>query len=163
MALTWFETAKSLLGTNEVPGPADNPRIISWAKNIGGFIGKFYVDDSIPWCGLFVAHCLNQNKIAIGQESLGALSWASWGVPISKGSPGAIMVFVRPGGGHVGFYVSEDKEAYHILGGNQSNSVTITRVAKSRLKAIRWPKNIPLPTKEPVYATFTGKLSTNEA
>jgi uncharacterized protein (TIGR02594 family) len=163
MSLAWFETAKSLLGTTETPGKANNPRILSWAKGIGGWISKFYNADEIPWCGLFVAHCFVKNGIAVGQNSLGALSWASWGVPIAKASPGAVLVFVRPGGGHVGFYLSEDKEAYHVLGGNQSDAVTVTRIAKNRLKAIRWPKNTPLPTQGPVYAKFTGALSTNEA
>jgi uncharacterized protein (TIGR02594 family) len=163
MSLSWFETAKSLLGTKEITGNKHNPVILSWAKEIGGWIGKFYNADEIPWCGLFVAYCFDKNNIPVGQNSLGALSWAQWGVPIAKASPGAVLVFVRPGGGHVGFYVSEDKEAYHVLGGNQSNAVTITRIAKNRLKAIRWPAKTPLPTQGPVFVKFTGNLSTNEA
>lgn len=163
MAILWLDNAKSLMGTKETPGSGNNPKILDWAKNIGGFIGNFYKADEIPWCGLFVAYCFNKSGIAVGQNSLSALSWASWGTPIAKGVPGAVMVFVRPGGGHVGFYVSEDKDAYHILGGNQSDSVSITRVQKSRLKAIRWPKGQPAPTQGPVFATFTGALSTNEA
>lgn len=163
MSISWFDTAKSLIGTKETPGSGNNTKIIDWAKNIGGFIGNFYKADEIPWCGLFVAHCFIKNGIAVSQNSLSALSWANWGIPIAKGVPGAVMVFVRPGGGHVGFYVSEDKDAYHILGGNQSDSVSITRIQKSRLKGIRWPKGQPAPTQGPVYATFTGALSTNEA
>lgn len=163
MSISWFDTAKSLLGTKEISGAAHNQRILSWAKEIGGFIGKFYNADEIPWCGLFVAYCLYKNKIAVDQNALSALSWASWGTPLTRGVPGAIMVFVRPGGGHVGFYVSEDAESYHILGGNQSNAVTITRVPKHRFKAARWPKGQPAPTQGPVFAKFTGALSTNEA
>ncbi len=163
MNLTWYETAKSLLGTKEIVGSKHNPVILGWAKGIGGWIAKFYNADEIPWCGLFVAHCFRVSGLQVGQNSLGALSWASWGVPIQKASPGALLVFTRSGGGHVGFYVSEDKEAYHVLGGNQSNSVSVTRIAKNRLKAIRWPAKTPLPTQGPVFAKFTGALSTNEA
>lgn len=163
MNLPWFQTAKSLLGTKEVAGKGNNPAIISWAKGVGGWIGQFYKSDEIPWCGLFVAYCFAKNGIAVGQNSLGAVNWAQWGVGIPRGVPGAVLVFVRPGGGHVGFYVSEDKEAYHVLGGNQSDNVTVSRIAKTRLKAIRWPKNIPVSTTGPVYAKFTGALSTNEA
>ena len=163
MTYSWFETAKSLLGTKEAPGSVNNPKILAWASVVGGYIAKAYNADEIPWCGLFVAYCLTKNGFAVTQNSLSALSWLQWGVPIAKGTPGAIMVFVRTGGGHVGFYVSEDKEAYHILGGNQSDSVSITRVQKHRLKGIRWPKGQPAPTQGPVYATFTGALSTNEA
>lgn len=163
MSIAWLDTAKSLIGTKETPGPASNPKIIAWAKEVGGYIGKAYTADEIPWCGLFVAYCFEHNNIAVGQDSLGALNWAAWGTGISKGVPGAVMVFIRPGGGHVGFYISEDADAYHILGGNQSDSVSITRVAKNRLKAIRWPKGQPAPTQGPVFAKFTGALSSNEA
>ena len=163
MAILWFNTAKSLMGTKEAPGNANNLRILNWAQEVGGWTAKFYKADEIPWCGLFVAYCMKKNGIAVHKGVLSALSWASWGTPLAKGVPGAVMVFVRPGGGHVGFYVSEDKDAYHILGGNQSNSVSVTRVAKNRLKGIRWPKGQPAPTQGPVYATFTGALSTNEA
>lgn len=36
-------------------------------------------------------------------------------------------------GGDVALYVGEDAGAYHCLGGNQSDKVCITRIAKSRL------------------------------
>lgn len=163
MSYSWFETAKSLLGTKEVAGDGNNPRILAWAQVVGGWTGKFYKEDEIPWCGLFVAYCMKKANIPVHDGVLSALSWASWGTPLSRGVPGAVMVFVRPGGGHVGFYVSEDADSYHILGGNQSNAVTITRVAKHRFKAARWPKGQPAPTKGPVFAKFTGALSTNEA
>jgi hypothetical protein len=42
---------------------------------------------------------------------------------------GDVLAFVRNGGGHVGLYVDEDASAYHVLGGNQSDRVSITRVA----------------------------------
>ena len=34
---------------------------------------------------------------------------------------GDILTFKRNGGGHVGLYVGEDKDCYHVLGGNQGN------------------------------------------
>lgn len=160
---SWFNTAKSLLGTKEVPGNANNPNIIAWAKSVGGYIGKAYNADSIPWCGLFVAYCFAKNGITVRPGALSSLDWLNWGVKLARPSVGAVMVFVRPGGGHVGFYVSEDKDTYHILGGNQSDSVSVTRIAKSRLKGIRWPAGVETPTSGPVIATFTGKISTNEA
>jgi hypothetical protein len=38
---------------------------------------------------------------------------------------------------HVGFYCSEYSDAFHILGGNQSNSVSATRISKQRLLTAR--------------------------
>ncbi len=36
--LPWIDTAVSLIGTLEAPGAKDNPKIIQWAKNIGGWV-----------------------------------------------------------------------------------------------------------------------------
>ena len=161
--LPWLAIAKELIGTDEVPGSGSNPIIVNWAKNLGGFAAKYYTSDDIPWCGLFVGHCIHEAGIKVTIENpLYARDWNGFGsgtVPCY----GAIMVFVRDGGGHVGFYVSEDADTYHILGGNQSDSVNVTRVAKERLLGARWPTEfIHLMTK-PVVAQKTGKVSKNEA
>lgn len=163
MSYPWMETAKKLVGTKEVPGPGNNKTIIEWAKAVGGYAAKYYTKDEIPWCGLFVAHCLEENNLSLPSNPLYSLDYLKWGQKIIKPTPGAVMIFVRPGGGHIGFYLSEDKESYHILGGNQSDMVNVTRVEKSRLKGIRWPKEVSKPTTGPVTATFKGPLSTNEA
>ena len=73
-----------------------------------------------------------------------------------------MLVFTRPGGGHVGFYVGEDAAAYHILGGNQGDAVTIVRIVKSRYIARRWPEGRPVIGK-PVPIAATGRLSTDAA
>ena len=73
-------------------------------------------------------------------------------------------MFQRESGGHVGFYVAEDATAYHVLGGNQSNKVCITRVAKDRLLAARRPKyNVQPASVKPYRVASTGSLSKNEA
>lgn len=78
---------------------------------------------------------------------------------------GDILVFKRDGGGHVGFYVAEDKDYYHVLGGNQSDSVNITRIAKYRCVGIRrcdWKTAQPNAVKKYIVEA-SGKISTNEA
>lgn len=158
----WMKVATSLIGTKEFAGKQNNPTIISWAKKIGGWIGSFYKEDSIPWCGLFVAHCMKESGFPVQNDALSALGWADYGRPCEP-SPGAIMVFVRPGGGHVGFYVGEDDEAYHILGGNQSDMVSVARVAKNRHTDTRWPNTFPVPKAGRVWITPKTNLSRNEA
>ncbi|MEG8021785.1 hypothetical protein [Sphingomonas aerolata] len=101
-----------------------------------------------------------------GQDRRARKSWASWGSRLrpERLAPGAVLVFDRPGGGHVGFYVGEDATAYHVLGGNQSNAVTVTRIAKGRLTASRWPKGVPVIGGPVKMATTAGlKLSSDEA
>lgn len=160
---TWMTTARAAIGTREIPGHTSNPLILRWAAKVGKWLGMSYNDDDVPWCGLFAAYCMIENGFIPPSIAVRASSWADWGIPLSKPSPGAVLVFTREGGGHVGFYVSEDAQNFHVLGGNQSNSVCLTRIAKNRCAAIRWPAAYGLPTVGPVVAQFTGVISTNEA
>jgi hypothetical protein len=88
-----------------------------------------------------------------------------FGVEVLKERPvmGAIGVAERNGGGHVFFVVGHDKTNYHALGGNQSNSVSIVKMPKVRVKGLRFPKTYPMPAKSLGFSTFNGKISVNEA
>lgn len=157
-ALHWY-------GTLELPGEANNPVIIEWAKEVGGWIGDWYTQDSVPWCGLFMAMVAKRAGFPFNQKALAAGEWLKWGDPVAIPSLGDVLVFSRPGGNHVGEYVCEDAEAYHVLGGNQSDSVCITRIAKSRLtgaRRCRWKTAQPLNVR-PIHVAPSGALSQNEA
>lgn len=138
----WLTQARSLMGIKEGAGTQDNPEIIGWAKELGGWIASYYTHDSIPWCGLFVGICMKRSNLPLPANALGALQWSTWGQHLTSPVPGAVLCFTRPGGGHVSFYVGEDEECYHILGGNQSDSVDITREPKARCVAMRWPEGV---------------------
>jgi len=56
---------------------------------------------------------------------------------------GAVLIFSRGSGGHVGFAIGQDDVHFYVLGGNQSDAVTIARIAKSRLLGARWPVTYP--------------------
>lgn len=163
--------AVKLYGILEVPGKGDNPVIIAWAKEVEKGIGVAhlgYSADSIPWCGLFTAIVAVRAGWGefVPKTPLWAKSWANFGVKADVASLGDILVFSRPGGGgHVGFYIGEDKDFYHVLGGNQSNAVTITRITKSRCIAVRRPKwRIAQPTSvRPIHVGASGPVSINEA
>jgi len=160
--LPWMESAISLIGTDEFSGGANNPKILAWARYVD--LQRDYNADSIPWCGLFVAYNVAQAGMEPVDQPLWARNWAKFGTKLEQGAYGAILVFVRDGGGHVGFYVSEDSSTYHVLGGNQSDSVNITRVAKDRCIAIRWPPGMLGRLKKGrIVKNFTGRISTNEA
>lgn len=126
------------VGTLEGKGTSNNPVIIAWAEELGGWIGQWYKQDSVPWCGLFMAFCAKRAGFRFGQKALSALEWANWGTQ-RDGAPmlGDVLVFRRAGGGHVGLYVCEDHEAYHVLGGNQKDQVCITRLPKKNLVTAR--------------------------
>lgn len=151
------------LGINEIKGKARNPTIMSWAKDVG--VEKIYTSDEIAWCGLFVAKVVQKAGFEPVKDPLWALNWNKFGTKQSTAMLGDILVFKRDGGGHVGFYVAEDQNYYHVLGGNQSDSVSITRIAKNRCVGIRrcdWKIAQPAAVKKYIVEA-SGKISTNEA
>lgn len=149
----WLATMRALTGTKEAPGSKDNPFIIEMAHEIvrrypdlKGTVG-WYNHDSIPWCGLDMGYVMALNGIKPVSAPLSALAWASFGVSLKAPTPGAVLVYSRSGGGHVTLYESEDATYYYCRGGNQADSINVTKIPKSRaIKAIRWPSGVPLPT-----------------
>lgn len=160
-------------GAKETIGKGSNRTIISWRDELNGAapagkpIVSGYSDDSIPWCGLFAAVICYRRKKNIAEvvrEPLWARNWAKYGVKSPLPSLGDILVFVRNGGGHVGFYVGEDKTSYHVLGGNQSDKVCVTRILKSRCIAVRRPPYLTIPKAvKPYHLASAGEISTNES
>jgi uncharacterized protein (TIGR02594 family) len=156
--------ALRLYGTLEGPGTTNNGKIIAWAKEIGGKLADVYKADSIPWCGLFMAVVARRAGKEIPRNPLWALSWSAFGAAASRPALGDVLVFLRHGGGHVGLYVGEDETAFHVLGGNQSDAVSIKRIARSRLYAARRPAYRTQPANvRPIPLTASGSLSVNEA
>lgn len=146
----WLKTMRDITGTLEAPGAADNPTILAWRDEIAlkypemASYCREYTHDSIPWCGLTVAFCMAHNNIrpVFGSDDLHrflwAQAWMSFGVPCEP-KPGAVMVFTRNGGGHVSLYEGEEGDYYIIRGGNQSDSVNVTKMSKSKFTGARWP------------------------
>lgn len=167
------ETAPKMLvealrhyGTLEKVGKGSNPNITAWAKEVG--VSGWYTDDDIPWCGLFVGvvakrcgYPFSANKLLAAKE------WLNWGVPVPKERAMLwdVLVFQRPNGGHVGFYVGENTDNYLVYGGNQSNAVGFAWIAKDRLLGVRRPVyKIGEPDNvRKVLLAFDGQLSSNEA
>lgn len=172
MSYAWLkkETAPKILveavkhiGTKEIVGKQHNPTILSWAKALG--LEKVYTNDEIPWCGLFVAYCAHAAGLDVVKHPLWALNWNKYGNVAKVAMLGDVLTFTRNGGGHVGIYVGEDATHYHVLGGNQNNSVSVSRIAKHRLSQARrtaWkvaqPASVRVVKLEP-----KGVITTNEA
>lgn len=155
--------ALKTFGTVEAPGPNDNPAIMAWAKATG--LQRVYLHDSTAWCGLWMAYVALQAGWDLPINPLWARNWATWGAEAKTPMLGDILVFARGTSGHVGIYVGEDKDAYYVLGGNQSDQVMIKRIAKNRLIAARrcsWRVNQPGNVRR-VFLSVKGALSTNEA
>ncbi|MEG3169235.1 TIGR02594 family protein [Sphingomonas sp. LB3N6] len=163
----WLSAARAKLGTREAPGPANSSTIMGWAKKLGTkVLGMVYNADSVPWCGLFVAACLAEDGIPAAPIAVRAKAWEKWGSNLATDrlAPGAVLVFERSGGGHVGFYVGEDRTSYHVLGGNQCDRVSIMRLEKPRCIARRWPIGRAVIGKPKMMTAIAGiPSSSNEA
>lgn len=156
----WLGIARPLIGTKEIVGPQHSSFIAKgWARLGAGWFN----DDETPWCGFFVAHCMDAAGLPYPAKGAfaRAKAWLDWGkatVPVL----GAVVVFGRAGGGHVGFLVGESASNWYVLGGNQSNAVNITPIAKDRALGYRWPASLPAGAL-PLPKMTGGTISRNEA
>lgn len=153
-------------GLKEVKGEANNPIILDWGKQLGGWQGESYTADSIPWCGLFMAKVAMDSSVTMPAKMvwLRAKDWAKVGKRSDVAGLGDILIFDRKGGGHVGLYICEDETHYHVLGGNQRDAVSITRIAKDRIADIRRvAEHEGVLSVTPWTGEATGEESTNEA
>lgn len=129
-------------GIDEVRGAGDNPRIVEYHRTTT-LPGPLASQDETPWCSNFVNWSVTQSGIR-GTNSALARSWLSWGQPIDRPRRGAVTVFRRgtdPKKGHVAFYWGQSGERILVLGGNQSDQVSISGYPKADLLAFRWPAN----------------------
>lgn len=168
-----LDEALPLYGTLEAPAAEDNPVILAWADEIAqapglGWIGSWYEDDSIPWCGLFMGVVAHRAGLPVRGKLLAARDWMNWGRDAGEPALGDVLVFWRgtPDGssGHVGLYVGEDEETFHVLGGNQRDAVSFTRIARNRLLGARLPEaGTPPAARRQVVLGALGPVSLNEA
>lgn len=161
--MKWMDVAMSRVGIKEIPGPSSNQTILGWAKDFGGWIKSYFKNDDTPWCGLFVASCLKEAGLSdFPKNPLSALEWRKYGMGVGP-FYGAVAVFKRVGGGHVGFVVGKRSNGdLRVLGGNQGNAVTLAWFPASRLLEYRWPFNVPVSYPLPLLADDGKPVSKNE-
>jgi uncharacterized protein (TIGR02594 family) len=151
--LPWITEAKSALGRHEA---RDRSWLMDWLKRDGRSLGD---PSKNPWCGDFVETCIRMGLPdepllgALGTNPYWARNWLLFGREVQP-ITGAVLIFERGSGGHVGFAIGQDDTHFYVLGGNQSDAITIARIAKSRLLGARWPATYPprpqrLPTMKP--------------
>lgn len=134
----WFDIAYKELGTKEVTGSGDNPRIVAYHRSTS-LDAPFASNDETPWCSSFVNWCVERSGHA-GTDSAWARSWLSWGRPTNTPTKGCIVVFTRgTSSGHVAFFISKTATKIKVLGGNQSDEVNISDYPASRLLGYRVP------------------------
>ncbi|MCB4767962.1 TIGR02594 family protein [Ancylobacter sp. Lp-2] len=165
--LPWIEEARRHLGLREIKGPTHAPAILRMLEALDAP----FRDDEAAWCGTFAGWCI---AAGLPHETLppapwGSINWLKFGIELKTPAYGCVAVFWHgaPSSwqGHVGFLVGQDRSAWHVLGGNQSDAVTVTRLARSRLRpgGLRWPAAFAAPAGPLPRGAGTGALSVNEA
>jgi len=133
-----YLSALNELVVEQIPSKESNPRILQYfsAVNIPTD-GTVALHDETSWCAAFVSWVLEQCSIP-SKRTLWALTYAHFGVKLDAPIKGCLVVLKRgEKNGHVGFYDCEDENSIFVLGGNQSNKVTISAFPKDRLIAYR--------------------------
>lgn len=140
-----FDLAQRFIGIEEIGGSVDNPQIMAMLK----LDSAWPSNDEVPWCSGFANYICWLARLP-RSKSLLARSWLNIGVGIDldQAEPGDIIIIKRGKGnqpgpenttapGHVGFYAGMSGDLIEILGGNQSDTVKISRYPAVRLLGVR--------------------------
>lgn len=141
-----FRVARQYLGTSELSGHFHNPLILSMLQ----LDTKWPQEDEVPWCSAFVNWVAFQLNLP-RSKSLAARSWLKIGTELTleEAEEGDVVVLSRgsapqPGPevldapGHVGFFAGYLPGSHVLLlGGNQSNQVSIAQYPINRVLSVK--------------------------
>lgn len=134
--LPWIAEARRYIGLSEIKGKSHNKTILKWLKDLKAW----WVEDETPWCGVFVAACLQTKHRGIPKYWMRAKDYLNYGAPLTKPAYGSIAVISRAGGGHVFFVIGKTRDGRIVgLGGNQGNKVSIATFTAKSIEGYRWP------------------------
>ena len=135
----WVKWARTKLGVKEVPGAGDNPEILTWDRLIAGLPASM-IHDATPWCAIFVHAALFYGGVPEGHDidSALAVDWLKAGTPVTVPQCGDIVVFDFGGGDHhVAIVLSVSGGMVHVIGGNQSDAVTLASYSTNYVMGYR--------------------------
>ena len=150
--MTPYTLAQRYVGTViERAGDHEHP-LIQWWLSLCGY--GMDAKDEVPWCSAFVNGIAWELRLP-RSKSAAARSWLKVGTPITD-TPNAyrldlaqvgydVVVLNRGGSpnpdisgpGHVGWFAGAEMGAVIVLGGNQSNGVTVARFPEDQILGIR--------------------------
>lgn len=132
---------KAELGIHEEPGAVANDRIIEYAKHTT----LKATSDEIAWCSSLANFVVDSAGFS-GTHSAAARSWLDWGKVIDKPILGCIVIFDRKdasnlNAAHVAVCDHPDisNGIIRVIGGNQSDSVSVARFPVSKVLGYRSP------------------------
>jgi uncharacterized protein (TIGR02594 family) len=144
--LSAFDMAQRFTGITEVPGSTSNPQILAMLR----LDMEWPEGDEVPWCSAFMNYIAWLLRLPRSKD-LRARSWLLVGQPIALAEAEAafdVVILKRGSGnqpgpevidakGHVGLFAGLEGNEILILGGNQSDTVSIQRYDAGRLLGVR--------------------------
>ena len=144
--ITAYDLAQRFVGMSEVAGKVSNPQILAMLQ----LDQAWPEQDEVPWCSAFVNYIAWLLRLP-RSKSLGARSWLQVGIPINleNAEVGFDVVILKRGSGnqpgpevinaagHVGFFAGSERPQVLMLGGNQSDSVNVSRFFVQNILGIR--------------------------
>lgn len=142
-----FSMAQRFIGVKETAGQASNPIVLGMLRLDQGWPS----DDSVPWCSAFVNYIAWLLRLP-RSKSLRARSWLTVGESVYvlvEASAAFDVVIVKRGPdpqpgpevldapGHVGFFAGMEGDRVLILGGNQSDMVSVAQFPRADILGIR--------------------------
>ena len=139
-----FDIAQRFIGVAEVGGQVENPMIMAMLK----LDNSWPEHDEVPWCSAFVNYICWLLRLP-RSKSLRARSWLQIGAGIHLDAAvrGDVVVLKRgknaPGPevieapGHVGFYAGRFGNFVEVLGGNQSDTVKVSKYPAKDVLSVR--------------------------
>jgi peptidoglycan hydrolase-like protein with peptidoglycan-binding domain len=157
-----YVEAKKYIGKTEFDSTFNK-----WLSGFWKIVGlpgyKTIIGTSFAWCGLFIAAMNSEVGQKWMNNGAGARNWASYGQAIDwkkNGIPQGAVIHINANcgsgsGNHVTFadgactaeYLTRKDAVVPGLGGNQSNAVKRSLYGVSKVCAVRWPSELPLPPK----------------
>lgn len=133
-----YELALGDIGTAEIAGAQDNPKIVAYFRDAGF---PEIDNDETAWCAAAMGAWLSRSGYKPSGK-LTARSYLDWGDPVAVPDmkQGDILIFSRGSStwqGHVTFLHRDSGAFLECLGGNQQNTVNIARYQKSKLIGVR--------------------------
>jgi lysozyme family protein len=143
----WLERAKTDLTLHEIPGPQAATRIKQMFFTVGH---PEITSDEVSWCAAATGTWLREAGYPTSEPihlNLTGASYEKYGKACAP-KKGAIIVstYTRLGRKdwrrHVGIMIADPRpgaKSYKVIGGNQSDEVSVINVPISKVTATRWP------------------------
>ena len=140
MTIDAFQLGQRYVGIREIADKGKDHPLIQFWLSLCGF--SLETPDEVPWCSAFANGIAWELRLP-RSKSAAARSWLTVGVPvqIAEAKPGFDVAVLSRGSNaaqeHVGFFAGWQGGGVLLLGGNQSDGVTIEHFVAERLLGIR--------------------------